>query len=461
MRSRGRRENFPMLPRSRRLATMRRKGGAMSLRLRLLVGLASVLVLSLGLAAALACVQAIQSVRTELQAALSGGVQAATDLAAALGAGATDPAPLVRLVAAFDGNRHVQVALLDASGAARATSRLLEPADPPPDWFVWLVRPDLPDRRVPAGPFTLRLRADPVNEVSEVWEGFGDDAIGLGTFCVLAGALTLTVLTRALRPLAQLSAAFPRLAAGQWGTRVAVAGPPEVARLAHGFNEMATRLAAAEQETRRLQAQLQTLQEEERADIARDLHDEIGPLLFAANLATVGIRDGAEGRADAALVQDARGLQELIGRMQAEVRALLGRLRSSPVEDLGLAEAIDGLAAFWRGRYPSVRLQVRVALARQPDAAIAEALYRCVQEGLANAFRHGRPGQVEVSVRASSAGVVASVADDGPGGGAAVEGGGLGLLGMRERVAALGGAVSAGAAAGQGWVVTAELPWST
>jgi two-component system, NarL family, sensor histidine kinase UhpB len=432
----------------------------MSLRLRLMASLASVLVLSLALAAALACAQAIRSVRTELTAALSGGVQAATDLAAALGSAAADPAPLARLVAAFDGNRHVRIVLLDAAGSERTTSHLLEPAEPPPGWFVRLVQPDLPDRQVAAGQFTLRLHADPVNEVSEVWEGFADDAIGLGAFCALAGVLTLTTLTRVLRPLAELSAAFPRLAAGEWETRVAAAGPPEVARLAHGFNDMAARLAAAEAETRRLQRQLQTLQEEERAELARDLHDEIGPLLFAANVATVNIHDGAERDANAALAQDALALQELIARTQRDVRALLRRLRSAPPWDLDLAEAIDGLAAFWRGRYPAVQLQVRVALARRPEPAVAEALYRCIQEGLANAFRHGRPERVDVAVEASATGIVARVADDGPGGTETSEDGGLGLIGMRERVAALGGTVSAGGSAGQGWVVTAKLPWN-
>lgn len=430
----------------------------MSLRMRLVASLAVVLALSLALAAGLACAQAIRSVRTELLAALSVGAQSATDLVGELSPDA-DPMPqLSRLVATFNGNRHVRAVLLDAAGAQRAASIVLAAPEPPPGWFVWLVSPDLPTRRVAAGAFTVALSGDPVNEVSEVWDEFGDEAIGLVTFCLLAAALTLTTVGRALRPLEHLSAAFPRLAAGAFDTRVAERGPPELLRLTHGFNEMAARLAAMEARNFRLQEQLQTLQEEERTEIARDLHDEIGPFLFAAHMAAANIRAGAERDGQAALTADADGLQELIGHMQGSVRALLRRLRPSPAADLGLCEAIGNLAAFWRSRHPAPQIDLDIDMTEEPDPATAETVYRFVQEGLANALRHGRPGRIEVSVRADRDDLVAQVIDDGVGGSADSDGGGLGLLGMRERMAALGGSLAAGAAAGQGWMVTARLP---
>ena len=306
----------------------------------------------------------------------------------------------------------------------------------------------------------IPLRGDPVNEASEVWAGFADDAIGLGTFCVLATILTLTTVTRALRPLALLSAAFPRLAGGAWDTRVAERGPPELVQLAHGFNEMAARLAAAEAQNRRLQSQLQTLQEEERAEMARDLHDEIGPLLFAAQLAATAIRAGGERTGDGALASDAAGLQDVIARMQREVRGMLRRLRASPATDLGLADAVASLIDFWQRRQPGPAIRLDIAIAEEPEGAVADALYRCVQEGLANALRHGQPSAIEVFVRAGPDGLLARIADDGAGASVSDSGsgGGLGLLGMRERVAALGGRVEAGAMEAGGWVVTAHLP---
>jgi two-component system sensor histidine kinase UhpB len=211
-------------------------------------------------------------------------------------------------------------------------------------------------------------------------------------------------------------------------------------------------------QNRRLQAQMQTLQEEERAEVARDLHDEVGPFLFAANMAAANIRAGAERDGNAALVTDAESLQALIGHMQRDVRALLRRLRPSPPADLGLAEAIDSLAAFWRSRHQT-EISLDIDVAEEPEPATAEAVYRFVQEGLANALRHGRPSRVEVSVRCEAGGLLARVSDDGAGASGDGEGGGLGLLGMRERIAALGGSLEVAAAPGRGWVVTARLPF--
>jgi two-component system sensor histidine kinase UhpB len=434
-----------------------------SLHLRLVVNLASVLALSLVVAAGLAYIDAIRAVRIELVVALEGAAQSAAGLVADRPAEA-DPVPrLARDVFTFEGNRHVRVTLLDAAGMERAASRLAVPAVPPPDWFVRSIRPQLAARRVMAGTFTLVLQPDPVNEIGDVWVDFVDDAIGFGTFCALAVLLIQITVSRALRPLARLSAAFLRLADGGWDTRIVERGPAELVRLAHGFNGMAARLAAAEAGNRRLQDQLQTLQDEERAQIARDLHDEIGPCLFAANLAATTIRCGAERDGDATLAADARGLQDVIGHMQREVRVLLRQLRPSPAANLGLAEAIGSLAAFWRARNATPQIRVDVDVQTEPATATAAALYRCVQEGLANALRHGRPTVVEVSVRADADSLVARVADDGIGvaGDAAGDaaGGGLGLVGMHERMAALGGSVEAGPAAGRGWVVTARLPW--
>lgn len=434
-------------------------GPAVTLRLRLIVRLAAALALTLALAAALACADAIRSVRTELMAALVGATQSATELVAELPQAGDPAAGLASAVFTFNGSRHIRAVLLDADGIERARSRLALPADAPPTWFVWLVRPELTPRRLAVGAFTLVLSADPVNEVSEVWTGFGDDAISLATFCALAAVLTLTTVTRALRPLAELSAAFPRLAEGAWETRVPERGPPELVRLTRGFNEMAARLAAAEAWNRRLQEQFQTLQDEERAELARDLHDEIGPYLFAANLAATSIREGAERESKAALAEEARNLQNVIGHMQQKVRALLRRLRPTPAADLGLVEAIGSLAAFWRARDPGPQIRLDLNLPAEPDATTAAALYRCVQEGLANALRHGRPAVVEVSVRAETGGFVACVADDGAGAGEEPADGGFGLVGMRERVTALGGSVEAGPAPGRGWVLTARLPF--
>ena len=133
---------------------------------------------------------------------------------------------------------------------------------------------------VPSG--TITLVADPTNEVGEVWSQANDAVRMLALFFVLTVLLIYWAVGRALAPLERLAGAFGRIGAGDYAARVDAVGPPELVRLASGFNGMAEQLGEVEAQNRQLQEQLLSLQEEERADLARDLHDEIGPFLFAA-----------------------------------------------------------------------------------------------------------------------------------------------------------------------------------
>jgi two-component system sensor histidine kinase UhpB len=431
----------------------------MSLRLRILVAIVLVLASGSGLGLALAGWQARGWLREELWSAqLSAHLQVARAFADMPPAEQT-PRRLAGLVATFNGNRHLQAVLIGPDGGAIAVSEAA-PASPPPDWFSHLLRQEIAPARLLApagGGLAIELRPVYADDMAAVWDEFLDLALVLALATVGGAALVFVVVGRALRPLRAVGGVLPRIGAGDYAARVPEGGPPELAALVHGVNEMAARLAAMRERTRALEEQILTLQDEERADIARDLHDEIGPQLFAANVdAAMAETLIATGRPEAALEQ-VRAITAAIAHIQRLVRDILGRLRPTHLAELGLSSAILDLVGFWRARRPGLAFETRLP---EPDAAlpelVQETLYRIVQESLSNAVRHGAPQTIRLAIEVAGGEARVEVANDGAGEAHAAPG--YGLTGMAERVSAAGGVLEAGPTPDRGWRVAARLP---
>ncbi len=183
-------------------------------------------------------------------------------------------------------------------------------------------------------------------------------------------------------------------------------------------------------------------QEEERRRIARELHDEAGQALTA-----VKIELDLDGRKE---------MGEMVGRALAQVRDLSNLLRPS-VLDLGLSPALKALTDDF-----ARRTRIEAALyCPQPLPPLADelqvAIYRIVQEALTNVARHAGAGHVDVQLGVDAGDVRLSVQDDGRG----VDGEprpNLGLLGIRERVTTLGGALNIDGGAGRGFRIEAVIP---
>jgi two-component system sensor histidine kinase UhpB len=434
----------------------------MSLRIRLVLWLGCVLAVTLALGCALAGWRAGASVRAEMQSALAAGQQSAANSIEEIN-GSADPLREVRhLAATFDGNRHLRTILQNDRGEVIVASAPQPPAQPIPAWFLRLLGPRLKPvvLAVPETGTLLTLEADPTNEVGEVWDQATDAVRTLALFFVLAVLLISWTVGRALTPLARLSAAFGQIGAGDYAARIDPAGPPELKRLATGFNRMAEQLGEAEAQNRALREQLLTLQEEERAELARDLHDEIGPFLFAAAIDAAGIPPLLEAGKPAEAAERADAIRDSVAHMQRQIRSILGRLRPLSFGSYGMAEAIDTIVAFWRSRHPGIDFVLDIA---GEDAAMDEAVRatacRVVQESVCNAVRHGDPGRIGISVTRDATDLVVRVDDDGAGPGTQGVTPGFGLAGMRERVSALAGTLAISAlAGGRGLAVTARLP---
>jgi two-component system sensor histidine kinase UhpB len=306
------------------------------------------------------------------------------------------------------------------------------------------------------------IETDPRNEILEVWDELSGSLVVLAVFAGGTIPLIYLLIGRALWPLGRLAGAIRQVGQGDYAIRVGEKLTPELARLRDSFNRMAARLAATDADNRRLHEQLLTLQEEERSDIARDLHDEIGPFLFAINVDVANVaRLLNEGRTEE-LPTHMLSIAEATRHLQRQVRGMLGRLRPIDPAQCGLTEAIGSLVEFWRRRYPEIEYQLSIApecesFGGQTDTTI----YRIVQECLSNAVRHGQPRLIAISVRsATDDEMIVEVCDNGSGTQDETLMG-YGLIGMEERVRTMGGRLTFANQAGGGFAVSARLPCRT
>ncbi|MEK8050472.1 histidine kinase [Ideonella sp. DXS22W] len=320
-----------------------------------------------------------------------------------------------------------------------------------------------------------------VLEVGVYWASVGEAWLQrivtwLGLGAVLAALVAAVVLPveRALKPTRRILAALAQLEAGDLAVRLPVPRLRELRDIAERFNRLAERWQSVLAEQRRLAARLLDTREEERRNLARELHDEMGQSLTAlrAEAAVVGM---LAGRAQANGLKDgAARIAELGAQLLDGLQGVLQALRPTALDRFGLAAALQGLVAQPRRRTDGLPLRCTLALpeaaaAADPLAAVPAAMavhvYRIVQEGLTNAARHGQAQRAQVSLQVRPAGppdglpvLLIEVVDDGRGPGPAGPTPGHGLLGMHERVQALAGALALDLPAAGGMRLAVRLP---
>jgi signal transduction histidine kinase len=226
---------------------------------------------------------------------------------------------------------------------------------------------------------------------------------------------------------------------------------------------MNEKLRESERQLRALSSKVLSAREEEGTRIARELHDELGSALTglkweleALNHEFSAWRDQPE---QSALQRRTRAMVKLADAMIGSVRRIASELRPSILDDLGLVDAIEWLAAQFRSR---TGIQCRCRPPAGPVDLTAEqstAVFRIFQETLTNILRHARATEIEVSMDRGPDKFTLTVKDDGRGFDEADEKGqSLGLLGMRERARLIGGKVEILSEQGGGTTVLVEIP---
>ena len=434
----------------------------MSIQRRLAISITLVLLVSLAVGFGLTYRHVLSKVRTETQAALAVGRYAAIDALAHDGDEKEPIATLQRVVAGFDGDRHLRAILSDPDGRIVAQSRVPAPDEPAPAWFYRLVAsPPAVARIALPEPFRaaeLSLETDPHNEIAEAWSDARLTLLIMAVFFAMVLALAFATIKAALAPIGDVRDALLRIGAGDCTARVEHDVARELAPLRDGFNSMAQRLEEMDAQNRALNEQILNLQEEERAELARDLHDDVAPFLFAVGADAAMIRQYLARGETHAVGPRAEAIAEAVKHMQRHLKDVLRRLAPGALLDLGLAGAIDNLIGFWKTRRPGIAFTLEVG-GDPLDPPLDAVAFRVVQESVSNAIRHGAPATIEITIDVDEDRATIVVEDDGKGFAGDEPPLGFGLAGMRERVRSVGGTIAIrNRAAGRGVLVEATLP---
>ena len=248
-----------------------------------------------------------------------------------------------------------------------------------------------------------------------------------------------------------LSFAVEQWGQGNFTQRATDASEDELGQLTRRLNLLAEEF----QDLLSSQQQLATL--EERHRLARDLHDSVKQQVFAISMLVNSAKRQLSldlGRAQVYLEETDTYVQHV----QQELNTLVHALRPAALAEQGLVAAVSDMAAFW-SKQSGIASQVKVEGTLAPSLKVEEALFRIAQEALTNSARHSQATQVELTLTSEQGRCTLTVDDNGQGyDSATVQGKGIGLRSMQERIQAVGGTLDVASALGTGTRVTARCP---
>jgi two-component system sensor histidine kinase UhpB len=281
---------------------------------------------------------------------------------------------------------------------------------------------------------------------------------------ILAGILlsiviNFVLLKIAFDPLTRLRDTMRRVEAGDMTLRAPISGyDPDADELATTFNRMLARL---DETTRSRAAQILRAQEEERKRIARELHDETSQALTSL---TVSLAMVESSTTDPEARERVAAAREVAHQTLRAIRGLSLDLRPCALDDLGLLPALRSYVKDYQQKYSIPVDFASQGFKERLPSEIETALYRIVQEGLTNSARHAGATQVSVDVTERDGIAHVRLHDDGRGFDAhapvkkPANEGGLGLMGMRERVMLLDGQLQITSQPGQGTTIVVTIP---
>jgi signal transduction histidine kinase len=275
----------------------------------------------------------------------------------------------------------------------------------------------------------------------------------------VAVGVALLLARRVEAPINELAASAASVARGSYEkVERPQKSPLEIAVLADAFNEMVESRSESERRLKKLSERLLEIQEDERARIARAIHDDLGQSLTALKMDLVGLLD--KNNIPPSPVRER--IQRTLDTTVTAVQQIAKELRPSTLDDLGLIPTLEADVRLFEER---TGIECELSLPTTPltlDGVSSTVLYRIIQEALTNVVRHSNASRVEIHMQQVDGEVFLEVRDDGRGitSDEVSSPASLGLIGIRERAAMIGGTADFEGSASRGTIVTVHIPAS-
>ncbi len=354
--------------------------------------------------------------------------------------------------------RHLNIQLKTAAGEILETSSLIKEKNPlssPPQWFISLVTSTLFKIEHPiitneGQQLLLIIEANPLNEISEVWE---ECSAFFSLLCLLISLIFIVIRVLFNRVLKSISLIVERLASIEeedYQNLLPEFPNYEMNLLSQAINHLIEKLRASQQENFALIQHTLEIQEEERQRLSQELHDELGQSLTAIKVMGATISK-ANNFKNPLIFQSSSSIIEICDHLMKVVRLMMQQLHPLTLTELGLKEALYDLVNNWQTRSPNLHIDFGCDENLQfcPKSFDIH-IFRIVQEGLTNIFRHSQASLATVDLRVEKNKLLLEIQDDGIGCNNENRKNGFGLLSMKDRVRSLNGELKISSEPNQG-----------
>jgi len=302
--------------------------------------------------------------------------------------------------------RHLNIAFINLDGLiVDQTKPHLDSANDPPIWFqsaLAKLSTPIASRRIDIAQANklvghIYIQPEPIYEYDEIWHQIKMGLWIIFTFVILVNFFVYLLFSYMIEPINSIIKGFDNLEKGNYKTRVSKSDITELNVIGKKFNRMVAVLRQANQKIHKLSQDLISVQEQEKKELARNLHDEYGQVLTAIQAEAASIKSAKNVHSQNKSVESIITLSK---NMMLSIRIIIKNLSLGFIEEIGLEDALIDLIESWRNRFNKIHLTYTIdkktinLINSQQQAHV----YRILQESLTNIAKHTKAKNVSINI---------------------------------------------------------------